>query len=121
METDTWRNNNASKNPSLGGLSDRTVVTSTPCHVRVSCGRRGRAGIRGPTQDWTERANSAFRVYPRGMERTGAVAENPYKWTAKYGSLVVTGYDIGTHEGVNEKGFCAHVLYLAGVWRLRQT
>lgn len=69
----------------------------------------------GRTQDWTEKANSAFRVYPRGINRVGAVAENPHRWTSKYGSLVVTGYDIGTHEGVNEKGVCAHVLYLAGV------
>jgi choloylglycine hydrolase len=68
----------------------------------------------GRTQDWTERINSAFRVYPRGVQRVGAVAENPHKWTSKYGSLVVTGYDIGTHEGVNEMGLSAHVLYLAG-------
>ncbi|MFN7816338.1 MAG: hypothetical protein ACK5OQ_08815 [Burkholderiales bacterium] len=35
----------------------------------------------GRTQDWTEKANSAFRVYPRGLARTGAVTENPHKWT----------------------------------------
>lgn len=68
----------------------------------------------GRTQDWTEKINSAFRVFPRGMERTGAVAENPHKWTSKYGSVVITGYDIGTHEGFNEKGLGAHILYLAG-------
>ncbi len=68
----------------------------------------------GRTQDWTEKANSAFRVYPRGLERTGAVAQNPYKWTTKYGSLVLSAYDSGTHEGVNEKGLAAHALYLAG-------
>jgi choloylglycine hydrolase len=68
----------------------------------------------GRTQDWTEKANSAFRVYPRGMARVGAVAENPHKWTSKYGSLVVTGYDLASHEGVNEKGLSAAILYLAG-------
>jgi len=68
----------------------------------------------GRTQDWTEKANSAFRVYPRGLERTGAVAQNPHKWTTKYGSLVLSAYDSGTHEGVNEKGLAAHALYLAG-------
>lgn len=67
----------------------------------------------GRTQDWTEKADTAFRVYPRGIERVGAVAENPHRWTSKYGSLVVTAYDIGTHEGVNEKGLSAHALYLA--------
>ncbi|MFO0991619.1 MAG: linear amide C-N hydrolase [Hyphomicrobiales bacterium] len=67
----------------------------------------------GRTQDWTERANSAFRVYPRGIERTGAVAENPHQWTSKYGSVVLSAYDMGTHEGINEKGLSAHALYLA--------
>jgi choloylglycine hydrolase len=68
----------------------------------------------GRTQDWTERAGSAFRVYPRGTERVGAVARNPHKWTSKYGSLVLSAYDMGTHEGANEKGLAGHALYLAG-------
>lgn len=68
----------------------------------------------GRTQDWTEKAGSAFRVHPRGAKRVGAVAQNPHRWTSKYGSLVLTAYDMGTHEGVNEKGLGAHALYLAG-------
>jgi choloylglycine hydrolase len=68
----------------------------------------------GRTQDWTEKAGSAFRVYPRGIERTGAVSGNAHKWTTKYGSLVLSAYDSGTHEGVNEKGLAGHALYLAG-------
>jgi len=68
----------------------------------------------GRTQDWTERAGSAFRVYPRGIARAGAVAVNPLTWTSKYGSLVLSAYDMGTHEGVNEKGLSGHALYLAG-------
>ncbi len=68
----------------------------------------------GRTQDWTEKVNSSFRLFPRGMERTGAVAENPLKWTSKYGSLIITGYDLATHEGMNERGLSAQILYLAG-------
>jgi choloylglycine hydrolase len=68
----------------------------------------------GRTQDWTEKANSAFRVYPRGIQRVGAVADNPHKWTTKHGSVALSAYDSGTHEGVNEKGLAAHALYLAG-------
>jgi choloylglycine hydrolase len=67
----------------------------------------------GRTQDWTEKAGHAFRVFPRGIEREGAVAEKPVKWTSKYGSLVLTAYDMGTHEGVNEMGLSGHGLYLA--------
>jgi len=69
--------------------------------------------IVGRTQDWTERAGHAFRVFPRGIERVGAVNENPRTWTSKYGSLVLTAYDAATHEGVNEEGLSGHILYLA--------
>jgi penicillin V acylase-like amidase (Ntn superfamily) len=50
----------------------------------------------GRTQDWTEKAGHAFRLFPRGAQRVGAVAENPHKWTSKYGSLVLTAYDMAT-------------------------
>ena len=69
----------------------------------------------GRTNDWTEKVNSSFRLFPRGIDRVGAVAENPHKWTSKYGSVALTGYDMATHEGVNEKGLCVHVLFLAQV------
>jgi penicillin V acylase-like amidase (Ntn superfamily) len=69
----------------------------------------------GRTNDWTSKVDSAFRVFPRGIDRVGSVPENPHKWTSKYGSVVLTGYDMGTHEGVNEKGLSLHVLYLAEI------
>jgi penicillin V acylase-like amidase (Ntn superfamily) len=90
-----------------------SASTALPCSRVLWIAGDGQVFV-GRTQDWTEKANSSFRVYPRGMERTGAVAENPHKWTSKYGSLVITGYDLATHEGVNEKGLSAHILYLAG-------
>jgi choloylglycine hydrolase len=67
----------------------------------------------GRTQDWTEKAGHAFRVFPRGIDRVGAVNENPRRWTSRYGSLVLTAYDAATHEGVNEAGLSGHILYLA--------
>jgi choloylglycine hydrolase len=69
----------------------------------------------GRTNDWTGKVESAFRKFPRGIERVGAVAVNPHKWTTKYGSVALTGYDSGTHEGINEKGLSVHVLFLADV------
>jgi penicillin V acylase-like amidase (Ntn superfamily) len=100
---------------SVVALAAGLMFTSSavPCTRVVWSSSDGQVLV-GRTQDWTERANSAFRVYPRGMDRVGAVAENPHKWTSKYGSLVITGYDLATHEGVNEKGLSAQILYLAG-------
>jgi hypothetical protein len=32
------------------------------------------------------------------------VAENPHQWTSKYGSLALSAYDMGTHEGGQREG-----------------
>ena len=39
-------------------------------------------------------------------------AKSP-KWVSKYGSLTASGYDVGTADGMNEKGLVANLLYLA--------
>lgn len=91
-----------------------TVSTAYPCSRVLWAPSDGHVFV-GRTNDWTEKVDSAFRLFPRGIERVGAVAENPHRWTSKYGSVALTGYDMGTHEGVNEKGLSVHVLYLAEV------
>lgn len=91
-----------------------TVSTAYPCS-RVLWAPKDGLVLVGRTNDWTGQINSTFRKFPRGIERVGAVAENPHKWTSKYGSVALTGYDMGTHEGINEKGLSVHVLFLADV------
>jgi penicillin V acylase-like amidase (Ntn superfamily) len=41
-------------------------------------------------------------VLPRGMKRDGRGGKNTISWESKYGSLIVSAYDIGTAEGMNE-------------------
>ncbi|MDD5169721.1 MAG: linear amide C-N hydrolase [Syntrophales bacterium] len=67
-------------------------------------------------------------VFPRGMKRDcsrsvlpgvkGKVEgfnTKPLRWTSKYGSVVMVGYDAGVSDGINEKGLCAHLLTLMSV------
>lgn len=68
--------------------------------------------ITGRTMDWREEIPTNLYVFPRGMERTGADEGNTIRWTSKYGSLIASGYDIGTSEGMNEKGLVVNQLYL---------
>lgn len=70
------------------------------------------AVIVGRNMDWFEDIRSNMWVLPRGMEREGLAATNPAKWTSKYGSVVLTTYDVGVADGVNEKGLAGHMLYL---------
>ncbi len=53
-------------------------------------------------------------VSPRGLDRSGQAGQNSLHWKAKYGSVVVTAFhsDAAT-DGMNERGFAAHLLYLS--------
>lgn len=69
--------------------------------------------ITARSMDWMDpTAQTALWVFPRGMERNGTVGKNPIKWTAKYGSIAVSFYDVGTADGMNEKGLVTNLLYL---------
>src|SRR5262245_42202468 len=69
--------------------------------------------ITGRSMDWGEDMFSNAWVFPRGMTREGASGANTVKWTSKYGSLVISAYEIGTADGMNEAGLVMNGLYLA--------
>lgn len=69
--------------------------------------------ITGRTMDWMDpKAQTALWVFPRGMKRDGGVGAKPIQWTSKYGSVVTSFYDIGSADGMNEKGLAGNILYL---------
>jgi choloylglycine hydrolase len=69
--------------------------------------------ITGRSMDWSEDMGSDLWVFPAGMERDGAAGPQSIRWTSKYGSVIVSGYDAGTADGINEKGLVGNILYLA--------
>jgi penicillin V acylase-like amidase (Ntn superfamily) len=69
--------------------------------------------ITGRSMDWAEDMRSNLWAFPRGMERDGAGGAHTPRWRSRYGSVVVSGYDVGTAEGMNEQGLVANLLYLA--------
>lgn len=67
----------------------------------------------GRSMDWMDAsAKTAIWVFPRGLERDGGVGANPITWVARYGSVIVSFYDAGTSDGMNEQGLAANLLYL---------
>ena len=68
--------------------------------------------IVGRSMDWGEDMHSNMWVLPRGMKRDGRGGKNTISWESRYGSLIVTAYDIGTAEGMNEKGLVVNELAL---------
>jgi len=68
--------------------------------------------IVGRSMDWGEDMGSNMWVLPRGMKRDGRGGKNTISWESKYGSLIVSAYDIGTADGMNEKGLVVNELAL---------
>jgi choloylglycine hydrolase len=69
--------------------------------------------ITARSMDWKNDVATNLWVLPRGIERTGETGPNSIKWKAKYGSVVATGYDVSTTDGINEMGLNANLLWLA--------
>jgi len=100
------------------------LTTVVPVQIALACTRilwneNKLAVVVGRTMDWPESTQPVLTVLPRGMQRDGGrvgtqsvVADNPARWTSRFGSVVTTIYGVGTADGINEKGFAVHMLYL---------
>ena len=64
------------------------------------------------SMDWKSDVDSNIWIFPRNVERTGMAGPTSVKWTSKYGSVITSGYDITTTDGINEKGLAANLLWL---------
>ena len=68
--------------------------------------------ITARSMDWKVDVATNLYVLPRGIARTGQAGPKSLAWTARYGSVVATGYDVSTTDGMNEKGLVANLLWL---------
>lgn len=96
----------------LGLLLVAQTTQSEACTRAVYLGPSNMV-VTGRTMDWKEDIQSNIYLFPRGMKRMGGNTANTLKWSAKYGSVITTAYDLGTADGMNEKGLVANLLYLA--------
>lgn len=101
----------------IGGLL-MSCMAFAPLQHAQACSRvlyetGNQTYITGRTMDWADAsAKTAIWAFPRGMNRDGGVGSNPIKWTSRYGSIVTSFYDVGTADGMNERGLVANLLYL---------
>jgi len=97
----------------LAGLAAACMLPAAWACTRVVY--HGAAGqvITARSMDWKSDITSNLWVLPRGMQRSGEAGPNSLRWTSRYGSLVTSGYDVSTTDGVNEAGLHANLLWLA--------
>ncbi|MEJ5329319.1 MAG: linear amide C-N hydrolase [Desulfobaccales bacterium] len=101
----------------LGSLLVTLILCLATLQPAYACTRavfKGHDGtvFTGRTMDWKEDIQSNLWVFPRGMQRDGAAGPKSPKWVSKYGSLIASGYDLGSTDGINEKGLVVNLLYL---------
>lgn len=64
------------------------------------------------TMDWEDNLDTHIWIFPRGIKRSGCAGANSVNWTSQYGSVVTSGYDIATTDGMNEVGLVANLFWL---------
>lgn len=83
-----------------------------PCTRAVYFGKEEQI-VTGRSMDWSEDMKSNFYLFPRGMKKKSGTDKNSLEWVSKYGSVIVSVYEGGTADGMNEKGLVTNLLYLA--------
>ncbi|TNC31684.1 linear amide C-N hydrolase [Mumia zhuanghuii] len=68
--------------------------------------------IVGRNMDYHRDLGTNLWKLPRGISRDDGV-KGELTWTAKYGSLVATAFDMISVDGINEAGLSGHILWLA--------
>ena len=98
------------------GLAAAAILSAAPVPAdactRVLYVAKDGTVIVGRSMDWGEDLRFNMWVLPRGMKRDGRGGANTISWKSKYGSVIVSGYDISTSEGMNEAGLVANLLAL---------
>jgi penicillin V acylase-like amidase (Ntn superfamily) len=87
------------------------AMSAQACTRVVYLGANGDV-ITARSMDWKEDIATNLWVFPRGMHRTGQGGPNSIAWTSKYGSVIASGYEVSTTDGLNEKGLSAQLLWL---------
>jgi penicillin V acylase-like amidase (Ntn superfamily) len=86
--------------------------------ITMACSRLTYTGpdntvITGRSMDWSEDIKTDLWAFPAGMQRKGDASSHAVQWTSKYGTVVASGYNLGTADGINTQGLTANLLYLS--------
>jgi choloylglycine hydrolase len=98
-------------------VSMLSVIVSMSATQSLACTRVVYHGVddqvlTARSMDWKVDVGTNLWIFPRGMHRSGEAGENSLEWVSKYGSVISSGYDISTTDGLNEAGLSASVLWL---------
>lgn len=94
-------------------LSTALIATNTEACSRFTYTAPNNMVITGRSMDWVEDLHTDLWLFPAGIQRSGSDNSNSVKWISKYGSVIASGYNIGTADGINTEGLNANLLFLS--------
>jgi penicillin V acylase-like amidase (Ntn superfamily) len=94
-------------------LMGLTFINNTYACTRALLQGSDNTVMTGRSMDWEEDMMTDLWIMPQGIVRQGEAGPNSPTWTAKYGSVVASVYNLATADGMNEKGLVMNMLYLA--------
>lgn len=68
--------------------------------------------ITARSMDWKVDVGTNLWIMPRGQQRHNNAGKKSLVWKAKYGSVIASGYDVSTTDGMNEAGLVTNLLWL---------
>ncbi|MBL7965135.1 MAG: linear amide C-N hydrolase [Flavobacteriales bacterium] len=92
-------------------LAFNLPAPSSSCTRLVYQGPNGTV-LTARSMDWKGDIPANMWVFPRGMERNGEVGPASVQWKSRYGSVIVSSWDIASSDGMNEQGLVANMLWL---------
>jgi len=92
-------------------LSAFNISRTSACTRIVYLGENGQV-ITARSMDWADDILTNLWIFPRGMQHHGEPGPQAIQWTSKYGSVIASGYDISTTDGMNERGLVVNALWL---------
>lgn len=98
--------------PAIIAIVILTISTKAEACTRVVYKGPNGTIVTGRSMDFSMEIPANLWQFPRGIKREGQTGANTVKWTSKYGSIVVSSWDIAVSDGMNEKGLNANMLWL---------
>ncbi|ABD88952.1 linear amide C-N hydrolase [Rhodopseudomonas palustris] len=95
------------------GLAAALATTPALACTRLLYHGANNQVITARSMDWRFEMPTDLWSFPRGIARSGEVGPNSLKWTSKYGSVIASGYDVSSSDGINEAGLVANLLWLS--------
>ncbi len=112
----------------MGVVTSTWMVAQACSRVFVNDNKIAKIVVRSMDLPAAQPERPRLVAFPRGLERDctrsilpgvkgniEGLGKNPLRWTSKFASVVMTGFDAGVSDGMNEHGLAAHMLTLVSV------